>query len=288
MQKFAKNFKFYFLGALILAAFFVWYAVYAEGRQELEVDFLDVGQGDAIFIQAPGGGQILIDAGPNKAVLRELSKVMPFYDRSIDMVIESHPDSDHIGGLPEILNRYEVGVVMESGASSDSAIYAEAEKLISEKNIKKILARRGMRINLGDGGYLDILFPDRDVAGMDTNDSSIVAKLQYGDKSFLFTGDLPQKMEKYLTSLDSNPPVGRLDSDILKVGHHGSKTSSSEEFLGYISPEYAVISAGKDNKYGHPHQEILDRLQKFGVNILRTDELGAIKIITNGESVFIK
>lgn len=284
MQKFAKNFKFYFLGALILAAFFVWYAVYAESGKELEVDFLDVGQGDAILIQAPGGNQILIDTGPNKAILRELSKVMPFYDRSIDMVIESHPDSDHIGGLPEILNRYEVSAVMESGVNSDSAIYAETEKIISDKNIKKILARRGMKINLGDGGYLDILFPDRDVAGMDTNDASVVAKLVYGKNSFLFTGDSLQKMEKYLVSLDGK----NLDSDVLKVGHHGSKTSSSEEFLGYISPEYAVISVGEDNKYGHPHQEILDRLQKFGVNILRTSELGTIKIKSDGDSIIIQ
>lgn len=281
MQKFGKNFKYYFIGMLILACFFVWYAVFAESGQELEVDFLDVGQGDAIFIQAPGGNQILIDVGPNKAVLGELAKVMPFYDRSIDMVIESHPDSDHIGGLPEVLNRYDVGAVMESGVNSDSAIYVETEKIISNKNIKKILARRGMKINLGDGGYLDILFPDRDVAGMDANDASIIAKLQYGDKSFLFTGDSPQKMEKYLVSLDGK----NLNSDVLKIGHHGSKTSSSDEFLGYISSEYAVISVGKDNKYGHPHQEILDRLQKFSINILRTGELGTIKIKSDGENI---
>ncbi|MFA4890344.1 MAG: ComEC/Rec2 family competence protein [Candidatus Paceibacterota bacterium] len=284
MQSFRKNFKWYFVGVLFLAAFFVWYAVYAESRQELEVDFLDVGQGDAIFIQASNGNQILIDAGPNKAVLRELSKVMPFYDRSIDMVIESHPDSDHIGGLPEILNRYDVGVVMESGVNTDSAVYAETEKLISEKNIKKILARKETRVNLGDGGYMDILFPDRDVAGMDTNDASIIMKLQYGSKSFLFTGDSPAKMEKYLISLDGK----NLDADVLKVGHHGSKTSSSQEFLGYVSPEYAVISVGKDNKYGHPHQEILDRFQKFGINILRTDQLGAIKIKSDGENFKIQ
>jgi competence protein ComEC len=280
-EKIKNNFKWYFVGTLFLATFFVWYAVYAEGGQELEVDFLDVGQGDAALITAPNGSQILIDAGPNKAVLRELSKVMPFYDKTIDMVIESHPDSDHIGGLPEILNRYEVGIVMESGVNADSAIYVETEKLIGEKNIKKVLARRGTRINLGDGGYLDILFPDRDVAGMDTNDASVIAKLVYGSKSFLFAGDSPAKMEKYLVSSEK----GELDADVLKVGHHGSKTSSSEEFLGYVSPEYAVISVGAENKYGHPHQEALDRLQKFGINILRTDELGTIKMQTDGENI---
>lgn len=283
MQKVAKNFKWFFVGVLFLATFFVWYAVYAESRQELEVYFLDVGQGDAILIHAPSGNQVLIDAGPNKAVLGELAKVMPFYDRTIDMVIESHPDSDHIGGLPEILSRYEVGAVMESGVNTDSVIYTEIEKLIAEKNIKKVLARRGTRVVLENSGYLDILFPDRDVAGMDTNDASIIAKLQYGGRSFLFTGDSPQKMEKYLVSLDKE----NLDADVLKVGHHGSKTSSSQEFLGYVSPEYAVISVGKENKYGHPHQEVLDRLIQFGAKILRTDELDLIKIKTDGESLIV-
>lgn len=282
-EKIKNNFKYFFLGLLFLATFFVWYAVYAEDGRELEVYFLDVGQGDAIFIQAPGGNQVLIDGGPNKAVLGELARVMPFYDRSIDMVIESHPDSDHIGGLPEVLNRYDVGMVMESGVNSDSAVYLETEKIINKKNIKKVLARRGIRINLDDGAFLDILFPDRDPSGWDTNDASIIAKLQYGGKSFLFTGDSPQKVEKYLVSLGGK----NLDSDVLKVGHHGSKTSSSEEFLGYISPEYVVISVGKDNRYGHPHQEILDRLAKFGVKILRTDESGTIKIKTNGENLQI-
>lgn len=283
MQGFRKNFKWCFLGILFLATGFIWYAVYAENRQELEVDFLDVGQGDAVFIQAPGGNQILIDGGPNKAVLRELSKVMPFYDRTIDIVIESHPDGDHINGLVDVLRRYNVDYVMESGIESDSAAFAEIEKNINEKKVKKILARRGTRIILGNGAILDILFPDRDPAGIDTNDASIIAKLQYGGKSFLFTGDSPQKMEKYLILIDPKS----IDADVLKIGHHGSKTSSSEEFLGYASPEYAVISVGKDNRYGHPHQEVLERLIQFGAKILRTDELGVIKFKTDGENLQI-
>lgn len=281
MQSFGKNFKWYFVGILFLAAFFVWYAVYAESRQELEVYFLDVGQGDAIFITAPNGNQILIDGGPNKQVLRELSKAMPFYDRTIDMVVESHPDSDHIGGLVDVLKNYEVGTIMESGNESNTAVYKELKNLVAGKNIKNILARRGTKINLDDGVYIDILFPDRDVSGMDTNDASIIAKLVYGGKSFLFTGDAPQKMEKYLVFLDGK----NLDADVLKLGHHGSKTSSSEEFLGYVSPEYAVISAGKENKYGHPHQEVLDRLQKFGIKTFRTDETGTIKMKTDGGNI---
>ena len=285
MQGVKKNFRYFFLGLLVLACFFVWYAVYAESGQELRVVFLDVGQGDVIFIETPNGNQVLIDGGPNKAVLRELSKMMPFYDHSIDMVIESHPDSDHINGIVDVLRRYDVDYIMESGIKSDNAAFAEIEKIVAEKNIRKVLARRGTRVVLGNGAILDVLFPDRDPTGMDTNDASIIAKLQYGNKSFLFTGDSPQKMEKYLVSLEGNPPAGGLDSDVLKVGHHGSKTSSSEIFLGYVSPEYAGISVGKDNRYTPPHQEVLDRLKNFSINILRTDEIGTIKIKTDGENI---
>lgn len=281
MQRFRKNFQYYFIGLLFLAAIFVWYAVFAETRSGLTVAFLDVGQGDAIFIESPGGNQILIDGGPNNQALRELSKIMPFYDRSIDMIIESHPDSDHINGLAEILKRFDVDAVMESGVNSDNPAYQEIQKIIKEKNIKNILGRKDMKINLGKGAYVDILFPDRDVFGLDTNDASIVARLVYGENEFLFAGDSPKKMENYLTSVFGK----NLQSDVLKISHHGSDTSTSEQFLGYVNPKYAIISVAKDNKYGHPRQEVLDLLNEFGVSILRTDEIGTIKIKGDGESI---
>jgi len=281
MQSIKKNLKYYFLGLLFLAMFLVWYAVFAESRNGLTVAFLDVGQGDAIFIQAPNGNQILVDAGQNRAVLRELSKVMPFYDRSIDMLIATHPDSDHIGGFPNILSRFNVGSIIEPGVDSGTPVYEEFERIAEEKNIKKFLARRGMKINLDQNAYLLILFPDRDASGMDSNDASIVAKLVYGDTSFLLTGDSPQKIERYLASLSPES----LDVDVLKVGHHGSRTSTSEILLGYSSPDFAVISSGKDNSYGHPHQEVLGMLDKFGIKILRTDELGTIVIKSDGEGI---
>lgn len=291
MQSVEKNFpakgwsasggKYYFIGLLVLAAIFVWYAVFAESRDGLTVAFLDVGQGDAIFIEAPNGNQVLIDGGPNKAVLRQLSKIMPFYDRSIDMIIESHPDSDHINGLVEVLKRYKVGLIMESGVKSNNSAYKEIESLTEQKNIQRILARRDIRINFGDGIYMDILFPDRDVSGLDTNDASVAARLVYGENEFLFTGDSPQKIENYLVSLDAK----NLKSDVLKIGHHGSRTSTSEQFLGYVDPQYAVISVGKDNKYGHPYQEVLELLNQFKISILRTDESGTIKIKSDGENI---
>ncbi len=206
---------------------------------------------------------------------------MPFYDRTIDVVIATHPDKDHIGGLPEVLNNYHVDFVMEPGVSSDTGAYQELEKTIKDKNLPRILARRGMSLNLGDGVRLNILFPDRNTDGWETNTASIVAKLVYGNNSFLLTGDSPIAIEKYLSMIDGH----NLKSDVLKAGHHGSRTSTSESYASLVSPEYAVISAGKNNKYGHPHKEVLDILEKVKATILKTYELGTITFNSDGENI---
>ncbi|MCR4284394.1 MAG: MBL fold metallo-hydrolase [Parcubacteria group bacterium] len=284
MQILKKNFKYYFLGILLVATFFVWYAVYAETRYELLVSFLDIGQGDAIFIETPNGNQVLIDGGKNKKILEELGEIMPFYDKSIDIVIATHPDADHIGGLPEVIKNFDVNLVMEPGVSSDTNVYKEFKKVINEKDIQTIQARQRMKINLDKNAYLEILFPNQDVEGWDTNDASIVARLIYGENSFLFTADSPQKIENYLASAYQD----NLKTDVLKVGHHGSKTSSSEIFLGYTNPSYAIISAGKDNTYGHPHKEVIERLKDFDIPILRTDEISTIQIKSNGSRLYVK
>jgi len=290
MKNFHLKLKLSILVVLLLGAIFSLYAAFREERNGiLTVSFLNVGQGDAIFIDAPSGNQLLIDGGPGKSVLRELSKVMPFYDRSIDVVIATHADQDHVGGLPDVLRKYKVNLFMESGVPGESSSYQELEKIVSstsssegEAGTKKLLARRGMVIDLGDGAILQILFPDRDPAGMETNMASIVARLVYGENEFLLTGDSPQTIEHYLISL------GSLQSDVLKAGHHGSKTSTSAEFVSAVSPQYAVISVGKDNKYGHPNKETLDTLNNFGAKILRTDELGAIVFKSDGTNLVLK
>lgn len=281
MNNITKHLQWHMLVALVVATGFIWYAVLAESKDELTVAFLDVGQGDAILIETAQNQQILIDGGRNRAVLRELRKVMPFYDRSIDVVIATHPDADHIGGLPDVLERYEVATVIEPGVEADTAVYKAFERLIEEKNIQRILARRGMMLALGDGAYLLILFPDRDVSGVGSNDASVVAKLVYGKTSFLFTGDVSLKIEEYLVALDGR----NLDVDVLKVGHHGSKTSTSKVFIGFTSPEYAVVSAGAGNSYGHPHKEVLTALEGFGVSILRTDLQGTIIMTSDGDDL---
>jgi len=299
------KFRFVVLIVLFLGAIFSFYATWREERNGiLTIAFLDMGQGDAIFIDAPSGNQMLIDGGPGKAVLRELSKVMPFYDRSIDVVIATHADQDHVGGLPDVLKKYKINIFMESGVPGESSSYEELEKIVAEKSqgfplgnfkgepLKKILARREMVVDLGSEAILQIIFPDRDPAGMDTNMASIVARLVYGENEFLFTGDSPTAIENYLVSLESQgqaltfAPKGlSLASDVLKTGHHGSKTSTSAAFVSAVSPEYAVISVGKDNRYGHPNQETLDTLTNFGAKILRTDQSGRIVFKSDGTNL---
>ncbi len=285
MQKLRENFPWYILGLLFVATLFIWYAVGAEDRGgKMTVAFLNIGQGDGIFIESPTGNQLMIDGGPGAVVLRELGKVMPFYDRTLDMLMVSNPDKDHMGGFIDVLDSFKVRAVIEPGTVGASAEYKTLEKKIEEEHAPRIIARRGQRILLGGGAYFEVLFPDRDVSGTTTNEGSIMGRLVYGNTSVMFTGDAPQNIEGYLDSLDGKS----LHSDVLKVGHHGSRTSSSEEFVGYVSPRVAVISDGKDNKYGHPHKETLDTLDQFGVQIVRTDLQGRIVMESDGETISIK
>jgi len=285
MENIKKNLKWYVIGLLFVVNIFVWYAVLVENKGDvLTVAFLDVGQGDAIFIEAPNGNQILIDGGPNKSVLRELGELMPFYDRSIDMVIATHPDKDHTGGLPSVLEKFKVGVFVETEIVSGTGAYEALEKISTEKEIQKIIAKRGQRIALDKNVYIDILFPDRSTIEWDANTASIVVRLVYGDTSFLLTGDSPKRIEEYITSLDG----GWLSASVLKLGHHGSRTSTSEFFLGIVNPQYAVISAGTDNRYGHPHKEVMDMLNQFEIPSLATYESGTIIFESDGENVYVR
>jgi len=285
---FGKNTTWLLLVVLLVASVFVVYAVFVgENDGLLTVSFLDVGQGDAIFIEAPNGTQMLVDAGSGKQVLRELQKVMPFYDRSIDIVLATHPDKDHIGGMPGVLERFFVSQFIEPGVLADSGTYTALLGLVESERAKHVLARRGMKIRLDENVYFEILFPDRDVSGLETNTASVVGKLVYRETSFLLTGDSPKNIEHFLVTLDGNLPVGNLDVDVLKAGHHGSKTSSSEEFVMATSPEFTVISAGKDNQYGHPHREVVELLRASGTAVLETSKGGMIVFTSDGNSVRI-
>ena len=276
---------------LIASNVFVWVSVYERQPSDLlHVYFFDVGQGDSMFIDSPTHGRLLLDGGSNTRVLTELGKVLPFGDRRIDVLIESHPDKDHIGGLPEVVSRFNVGRFIEPGVESPSKVDDELRQRINLKNIPHMLARRGMTINFNDGVKLLIIFPNQDVSKWETNDASVVAKLVYGDKSFLLTGDSTKKSEKVILGLNKDI----LKSTVLKVGHHGSHTSTSFLYAQAVSPEYAVISAGKNNRYGHPHKETINTLEKLNAKILSTEDtpygvgLGTIEFETDGNFLKLK
>lgn len=268
---------------LLLAAVVAICAVPAlERRDVLAVTFFDVGQGDAIFIESPSGVQMLIDGGPDAAVLRRLSAKMGFFDRSIDIVLATHADKDHIAGLSDVLERYEVGEIVMTENKGESAAAEAFRDRAAEEGAEITYARRGMRYDLGGGAILTILFPDRDPSYLESNTSSIVARLVYGETEFLFTGDSPQAIEDHLVLLDR----ASLESDVLKAGHHGSRTSSSPLFLDAVRPIYTIISSGKDNQYGHPHKEVLAVLSAVGAITKNTADEGSITIVSDGRDLW--
>ena len=270
------------LGVLILADVFILCAVFDLNRpNHLEVVFFNVGQGDGAFIETPNRQQVLIDGGPDSSILKKLAKEMPFYDRTLDLVILSHPEKDHLAGLLEVLKRYKVRNILWTGVVRETAEYREWERLIKEEGADITIARAGQRIFLQERPdiFIDILYPSQNLEGetmKDSNDSSVVARLSFGSDSFLFPGDASSKVEDKLNEQG-------LKSTVLKISHHGSKTSTSESFLKEVSPKTAVISVGENN-YGHPALEVLARLQKFGINVLITKINGDIKIISAGNN----
>ena len=280
------SFLLFVLGILVFLNIFIWQEVFDWlFNPYLKVIFFNVGQGDAIFIVSPQKHQILIDGGPNSIILEKLAKEMPFWDRSIDLIILTHPEHDHIAGLLEVLKRYKVENILWTGVIRDTAEYKEWLRLIKRENSELRIAKAEQKIKAREV-HFDILNPFENLSGRkikNVNDTSVITKLVFDKKSFLFSGDAYKPVERKLIARGL-----ALDSDVLKVGHHGSKTSSAEEFIEKVLPEIAVISAGKNNRYGHPHQQTLDTLEKYGVETLRTDINGDIKIISDGKNIRIQ
>jgi len=274
------------LGILTGLNIFAWIVVFDLNRQRfLEVNFFDVGEGDAIFIETPKRHQILIDGGPSSVILQKLAKEMPFYDRTIDLVILTHPEKDHLFGLNEVLKRYKIENILWTGAVREIVEYQEWKRLIEQEKAQIFIGQVGKKI-ISPGVILAILHPlenlkDREIK--DNNDTSIVLKLVFNQNSFILTGDISQKIEEELIIREN----ASLKSDVLKIAHHGSKYSNSENFLKNVSPKLAIIQVGK-NFYGHPSEEVFKRLEKFGIKTLRTDKEGDIKIISDGKNLKIK
>ncbi len=292
-------------GLLVLLFLFVlniliWKEVYKVNSLDFfEVVFFDVGQGDSTFIKTSLGHRILIDGGPDPELLIEkISKKLPLYDKRIDLIILTHPHSDHIRGLIAVLENYEVGGVIWTGVIESAHDFKKWEKAIEKKDTV-FIAKAGTRVRAGET-ILDILYPFESLEGesfKDCNNTSIVIKVNYKDISFLFTGDAYKNVERELVLFEKEcieeKRIGPLceimvlDSEVLQAGHHGSKTSSSEEFIRAVSPLFTVISAGRENRYGHPHEETLFTLKKFNTNILGTYNIGDIRMISDGKRLKI-
>src|SRR3990167_8456952 len=270
----------------------IWWAVFREDRHGiLTVSFLDVGQGDAIFIDAPSGRQVLIDGGRSSVVLRQLSRMTPWWDRTIDVVIPTHPDADHIGGLVGVLARYKVGMIIRSSVEGDTQTAKALVEAMKHEGSQNIVAMRGQVVDLGDGVYLQILYPDRLLPHVATNDGCVVARLVYGETSFMLSCDAPLGVEEYLVALASTPlgtSDGSLRSDVLKAGHHGSKSSSSLLFLGFVNPYFGVFSRGCTNTYGHPALEVVERFKQFDIPTFDTCKDGTVTFVSDGQTVVRK
>lgn len=237
----------------------------------LKISFLDVGQGDAVLINYQDQYQILVDGGiSSKKVLSELNKVMPKQDRLIEVVIATHYDKDHVGGLRGVLENYKVGVFLDNDQLKGTEAVTVVSDIISDKKIKKYSIKENSEIEIGPDLKLDFFNPDGE--DWSANDNSVVFRMDFGVNSFLFTGDAGFKTEKDLIGDEHD-----LEVDWLKVSHHGSKNSSSEEFLEKVSAEKAIISVGK-NSYGHPAEELLERIKKTGAEILTTLERGTVRV----------
>lgn len=256
---------------------FLLFFVGKSKHDELKVYFFDVGRGDSIFIETSEGKQVLIDGGPDNSVIQRLSEVMPFWDRTIDLVILSHPDTDHLTGLIEVLKRYKIEAVLESGVDCGKPDCLAWEEAKRKEKALNLAARLGQEIILDENAKILILHPFEYLSGKKVskiNNTSIVAKLVYGDYNFLLAGDIEKQVEEKLVLAEID-----IDADYLKIPHHGSKTSTTEEFLENVSPFMAFISLGLDNPYGHPHQDVVSRLEKKSIKYYRTDELGTILLI---------
>ncbi|MEK7618914.1 MAG: ComEC/Rec2 family competence protein [Patescibacteria group bacterium] len=279
-------------GALASALLFaVLFTASAATERGLVVTFFDVGQGDGALIRTPQHQNIVIDGGPDGGIMGKLGASLPFYDRTIDLMILTHPHADHVVGLIELLDRYEVREILINGLEHDTSEYRAFIEAVFEHRIPLAVAREGEAFQFGDDCILAIhavrqnnvhRHSKRTPSDEDLNDSSIVATLTYNSHVFLLMGDAGEPVERDLLAAGY-----QTDVDVLKVGHHGSKGASSLPFLKTVRPEVAIISSGAHNSYGHPHRQALQRLKKSGAEVYRTDERGDIRITSIGSELSV-
>lgn len=267
-------------GVVLMLALFVWRSL-PDGR--LHVVFFDVGQGDAIFIQTPSGRQVLIDGGPDPSVvLSRLGRRMPFWDRSLDLVVLTHPDADHIGGLVSVLERYRVDGVIFRDVGCESPLCEQWARLVDESGAAVYRGEAGLGIEVDEGLRLEVLQPGVQLlAGEGFNDKSLVIRLTYGEASVLLTGDIEERGEAALLATGAT-----LTSTVLKVAHHGSCDSTTAAFVEAVNPDLAVISVGAENEFGLPCDSVVERLE--GRRTYFTHEHGTVSVITDGQQLWVR
>jgi len=280
-----RNHLILFLIFLVVFDFLVWKSIILnKPNSDTELYFLDVGQGDSELVILPGGVKILIDAGPNNKIVSELESVLRSTDRYIDLLVLSHPETDHFNGFIDVLKRYQVGAFIYNGRAGAAQSWKELAKIVEENKVPVFVLGQGDKIKNQDD-FFEILLPNADfLRSKELNDTSLIMKLINNDEQnqikILFTGDIGEKNEKYL--------INNFDirADILKVGHHGSKYSSGDYFLKAVNPKISAIEVGK-NSYGHPTKEVLERLASVGSQIFRTDQNSIIKLAIKGNEINI-
>jgi competence protein ComEC len=270
--------------AIVAILVVAWGLSQPDGK--LHVSFLDVGQGDATFIQTPSGRQILIDGGALPSVINDhLGRQIPFWDRDIDIVVATHPDADHVAALPGVFDRYRVGRLITNGQDAEEQSYQALLAAAAENETPVHPVAAGEVIVIDDGVRLEILNPSSPQPlapnPQSDNDNSVAIRLLYGDFSLLLTGDAGTPAERQMLSGGQ-----RLAALVYQAGHHGARGSSSPAFLEAIRPQYVVVSAGEGNRFGHPHEEVLQRAADVGAAVLRTDELGTIEVISDGQTIW--
>lgn len=274
---------FYTYASLISGIFLLSIFLFTLPGDALKIHFLDIGQGDSMLIQTPSYHEILIDGGPGSAVLGQLSEILPFFEKTIDLVVLTHPHSDHLMGLLPILERYQVHNILLTGVSYQSDVYAEFLQEARGQGIMLYFARADEDFLIGDLVLFDVLYPFTPITGQkfeNANNSSIVLQVEYSDFRALLPGDSEKEVEDTLIKEGVD-----VTAELFKAGHHGSRTSSTATFLKAVSPQYMVIQSGAGNQFGHPHRETLLSAVKQGVSVFRNDLSGRITVSvdTNGD-----
>ena len=253
-----------------------------EANGNLEVSYLDVGQGDSAYIRV-NDFDILIDAGPRSNVDDLMEQLEAKDIDDFEMIIATHPHEDHIGGMVKVFERYNVENFYMPKVTHTTKTFENMVNAVANEGIKIQTIKEGMSFDLGGGAKIDVYSPIYE-SYEEFNDYSPIMKLTFGETELIFTGDAEAHAEQDVIAKYPN----NLTADVLKFGHHGSSTSSTNEFLQAVSPEYGIISCGVDNKYGHPHRETLDKISKYNIKAYRTDTQGQINLTSDGKNIVIK